>query len=316
MNYALVSSDDESNLFECVGLLINSSSKRSPSSPCRGGVDGGVSGPSPSFTLEGLACPILEKMRCALHGGMDDRGKGQTIASLMGNVASLTKGFKMRDLTSRDVGVVVSAVARATECLKPLACDPGVRGRSMVLMHRAVVLVGDCALPYVTQFLEPLAHSCDAEDVGDVAQLMNQLLVRFGGKVRDGIEPVVLPFLRRCANLLPVHGSRSQLELERVNLLKLQVRLSGIIVPCMRIALVLALPVVFFFFFSFFFDPNILLPITPLRSNRSLRSCFCSTSSLTDAAGRSSPRRTSSAWRTYLTLRAAVWRLRRRRGAA
>ena len=57
-------------------------------------------------------------------------------------------------------------------------------------------------LPLMLRFLPLLVNHCTADDIQDVARLLNQLCIKFKADAIPAIDPAILPFLRKCHQLV------------------------------------------------------------------------------------------------------------------
>ena len=142
---------------------------------------------------------------------------------LIANIAHLSKGFNMGDVTAETGPLFLEALQVTIESLRALPKFENVRSKSMMLVHRMVLILGESVLPCLNGFLEPLVTNCESSDLVHVVQLMNQLMIKFGERAAPGIEAVLLPFLTHCSSVIPLDGSVDQVEVERVGIVKLQV---------------------------------------------------------------------------------------------
>jgi len=62
-------------------------------------------------------------------------------------------------------------------------------------------------LPSMPSFLALLIEHCNAEDVLDVSQLLNQLCAKFGPIAVPALDAAALPFLRKCHSLVTTISS-------------------------------------------------------------------------------------------------------------
>ena len=129
----------------------------------------------------------------------------------------------MGDVTAETGPLFLEALQATMECLRALPTFEVVRSKSMMLVHRMVLILGESILPCLNGLLEPLVTNCQGSDLVLVVQLMNQLMIKFGHKAAPAIEAVLLPFLMHCSGIIPVDGPAPQVEVERVAVVKLQV---------------------------------------------------------------------------------------------
>ena len=73
----------------------------------------------------------------------------------------------------------------------------------MVLLQRMIQCIGAKVLAKMPRFLQLLIEHCTAEDVLFVAQLFNQLCIKFKERAVEGLDAALLPFLRKCQSLVP-----------------------------------------------------------------------------------------------------------------
>ncbi|GMH53834.1 hypothetical protein TrRE_jg3320, partial [Triparma retinervis] len=209
--YSLISADDQNYLYECAGLLKNN---------CGLGVC--------ACSISLFTSPLLFRMRSLISSGSSggsgwDRGEaGAEAGALMTSMASLSKGFVRGGVDGESGDAFRMALQAAVQVLGIMGEEEQARGGGMVLAHRMVALLGDEVTAWAGGVVGPLVRNCE-RDVVEVVQLMNQLLIRFGGRMASCMEKAVLPFMVRCEKLAPVDGSREQVEAEARGLHKIQI---------------------------------------------------------------------------------------------
>jgi hypothetical protein len=210
-NYAVIVADDMNYLFEAAGTLINNPKT------------------IPSLTQDHLLSSFIQPQIGTITSLLQQQqqsyagDKAATIAMILSTVASLSKGFNKVDMTPTLNSLFMQALEVAILSLQSLPAELEVRSKSIMLIHRTILLLEDDVIGHVPSILFPMVSACKKEDLTEVVQLMNQLMIKFQGKVSAGIDAVVPTFLRRYGELVPQsdEGSSAQVEIERVAVTKL-----------------------------------------------------------------------------------------------
>ena len=213
-NYTLISVDDGNYLFEAIGQLINMES---------------LSTEAKADQLSNFVMPQVLSIKEVLAdpGTTPSSSAAITVSVLIGTIANLSKGFKSKDRFSPEMSAIFGHALNTTmAALFALPSDLVIRAKSMVLIHRMIFLLEEeTVLSYLPMFLNLLVTNCVEDDLPEVVSLMNQILVKFQGKVFTAVDGILQPFLRHCMELAPDtasgQGSSSQIKVQAMSVKKL-----------------------------------------------------------------------------------------------
>jgi exportin-T len=102
--------------------------------------------------------------------------------------------------------VLAETVSITLAVLEALPENDEVRSKTLVLLQRMILCIQAQVLPTMPRFLLLLIQHCTTDDIQDVAQLLNQLSIKFGTEAIGALDPVIVPFLRKCHELVPSTG--------------------------------------------------------------------------------------------------------------
>jgi exportin-T len=188
-SYQKLRPDDVLYLFETMGLLL------------------GKTGLAPSEQQHSLARVIalhIQSMEEALrleNLPHDPEYFGTLLAGSVAAIAYLSKGFRRAPM---EVQLVFAEPVRVS--LAVLEALPGrdhVRAKVMILLQCMIQCIGSNVLPTMSRFVQLLIEHCTTDDVQDVAQLLNQLCIKFKEEAIPSVDPNLLPFLGKCHQLVP-----------------------------------------------------------------------------------------------------------------
>ena len=232
-NYTVITPSDMDCLFEAAGTLINN--------------PGTIPSETQDHLLESFLMPQISTIRTLLQQRQQRPGNHHnhhnhhemphhempimiaTIAMVLSTIASLSKGFSKADMDNPNIitpafkSLFLQALQVSIISVQSLPTSLDVRSKSIMLVHRTILLLEDDVLPHVAGLLLPMISSCKKEDLQEVVQLMNQLMIKFQGKVGAAIDAVLPAFLGRYATLVPQagEGSAAQIEAETLGVSKL-----------------------------------------------------------------------------------------------
>ncbi len=178
-------SEDTLNLFETIGLLLGKT---------------GVEPAEQQKYLTQVMTPhirsieqILEQKEAVIQ---DPETYGEILSSSIAAIAFLSKGFKR---PSEPVQLVLLETLQfATRVLETLPNVEVVRNKSLVFMQRLIQCLEDKVLPIMPRLLHLVILHCNQEDILDVAQLCNQLCIKFKEKSIPAMDAALIPFLQKC----------------------------------------------------------------------------------------------------------------------
>jgi exportin-T len=126
---------------------------------------------------------------------------GEILSGSIAAIAFLSKGFKPPVPYGVQI-VLLETLTIAAAVLETLPNNEQVRNKSFVLLQRLIQCLEDKVLPFMPQLLYTLIAHCTTEDILDVAQLFNQLCIKFKSEAISVIDTGLLPFLRKCHALI------------------------------------------------------------------------------------------------------------------
>lgn len=185
-NNSLLRSEDTLNLFETIGLLL------------------GKTGLPPSDQQKYLTLVMTPHVRSIETTLRDNRQAvvhdpdmhGEALAGSIAAIAFLSKGFKQPPVEVQTVLLETLQI-----CLAVLEVLPGsaeVRNKTFVLVQRLILCLEGKVLPSMPRLLFLLISHSTSEDILDVAQLINQLCLKFKADAIGALDSNLLPFLQKC----------------------------------------------------------------------------------------------------------------------
>eukprot|EP00957_Ditylum_brightwellii_P141833 10806316-Ditylum_brightwellii.AAC.1 len=186
--------DDTLYLFETIGLLLGKT---------------GLSVPDQRRYLTAVMTPHVQSINNVLQSPnlrRDPDEYGTILSSSVAALAYLSKGFT-RQTPPEIQEVLFETVKICLAVLQSLPEHEAVRNKCMVLLQRMIQCLKEGVLPSMPSFLALLIEHCNAEDVLDVSQLLNQLCAKFGPIAVPALDAAALPFLRKCHSLVTTISS-------------------------------------------------------------------------------------------------------------
>ena len=181
-------SEDTLNLFETIGLLLGKT---------------GVDPSEQKRYLTQVMTPHIHSIEQVLNRNeevaRDPDTYGEILSSSIAAIASLSKGFKRPEESVQLV--LLETLHFAVKVLEALPNVEAVRNKTMVLMQRLIQCLEDKVAPVMPRLLHLLILQCTQEDVLDVAQLYNQISIKFKERSIPLIDAALLPFLQKCYSL-------------------------------------------------------------------------------------------------------------------
>lgn len=203
--------EDTFYLFECVGLLLGKT---------------GLAEELQANYLQQVMTPHLHSMKNILamvSGQSSQSGQhttvaatsleelGEMLAHSIAAMAHLSKGFG-RKPPGAVQNVLLESLQVTLQVLEALSSQEPIRNKSMVMVQRMIAcLDSSLILPAVPRILSTLIPSCTADDVTFVAQVMNQVCIKFKsqeGAAAAALDAALLPFMRQCQALMPRHAKQ------------------------------------------------------------------------------------------------------------
>ena len=155
-------------------------------------------------SLTNIIAPHIRSIEETLrseHLSRDPEYFGELLSSSIAAVAYLSKGFNKAPI---EVQVVLAETVTVTlTVLEALPDNVLVRAKIMILLQRMIQCIGANVLPTMPRFLQLLIGHSTTRDIQDVAQLFNQLCIKFKEEAIPSIDPNLLQFLNKCHQLVP-----------------------------------------------------------------------------------------------------------------
>lgn len=139
----------------------------------------------------------------------DPESFGEVLATLIAAISCLSKGFSKPCAEIKSI--MVETVPILLAALKALPADERVRVKTIVTLHRMILVLGHDILNPITPFLQILIFHCSYNDITDVTQLLNQLCSKFKSSVVQTINAAVIPFLQKCHSIIPENDNNNEI---------------------------------------------------------------------------------------------------------
>lgn len=188
-HHSQLRSEDVLNLFETIGLLLGKT---------------GLSPQEQQQYLTQVMTPHVRSIESVLADSQqaikeDPDTYGEKLSNSIAAIAYLSKGFKRPPIEVQAILLETSQIAMAV--LEALPTNDVVRSKTLVLIQRLIQCLEEKILPVIPRMLFVLISNCTSEDILDVAQLMNQLCMKFRANAITSLDASLLPFLQRCQYL-------------------------------------------------------------------------------------------------------------------
>jgi exportin-T len=183
-----LATDDILYLFETVGILLGKT---------------GLSEELQEQSLVKVLSPhvqMIEELLISSGHSQSIEDCGNMLSGSVAAISYLSKGFN----SPPDSVQCVLAEAMNT-CLSVfhfLPSHAGVRKNCTGLWQRMVLCLKLKVLVVTPEFMRLAIDNCTADDVQDVAQMMNQCCIKFKNEAVNVIGTALLPFLRKCHSLM------------------------------------------------------------------------------------------------------------------
>lgn len=151
----------------------------------------------------------IEELLLSSEIQRDPETIGQTLAYSIASLAYLTKGFTKR-ISPAVQSIFCDTVPRCMSVLQTLCSVDLVRNKVMIYLQRLIICLGATVLPMIPTFIELLIEHCNQEDLLDVAQILNQLCFKFKAMSIPIFETSILPFLKKCHEIMPDEDRKGQ----------------------------------------------------------------------------------------------------------
>jgi exportin-T len=203
----LLRTDDTLYLFETIGLLLG---KTGLAATQQSQFLGAVIAPHVQ-TIESVLTSIEHKAGESRSSGLqeNDDTLGENCLILSNSIAAITNLSKGFTKPNTEVAILLTETLHITlRVLQKLPSSDQVRNKSMVLLQRMIVCVGQNVLVTIPLFLQLLVQWATCDDILFVAQLMNQLCIKFKQNTIPAIDGALVPFLEKCQSLVPALHNR------------------------------------------------------------------------------------------------------------
>ena len=189
--------DDVLNMFETIGLLVGKT---------------GLGPDEQQRYLTQVMTPHVRSIERILEEeqaiASDTETYGELLSSSIAAIAQLSKGFKKPSDQVKSVLLETMKINLAV--LTAMPDHSQVRNKCFVMLQRLILLLEDQVLPSMPQAFYLLIDHCDSNDVLDVAQLLNQLSIKFQSRAVPAMDASLLPFLRKCSALVSAITAASE----------------------------------------------------------------------------------------------------------
>lgn len=182
-------SDDSLYLFETTGLLIGKS---------------GLDESEQQRYLLAVLAPHIRSIEEIISSGnlpQDPDHYGGILANYIAATAYMIKPISKPSPELKKI--LIGIVPVLLLALQSLPANEHVRGKTMIALQRMIICLNVDIIPHMSVFLELLISHCDSKDILDVTQLLNQLCIKFKSAAVPSIDSSLMPFLRKCYELMP-----------------------------------------------------------------------------------------------------------------
>lgn len=180
--------DDILNLFETIGLLLGKT---------------GLDPAKQQTLLTQVMTPHVRSIERVLEQGQaiaqNQDAHGEILAGSIAAIAYLSKGF--RNPSEGIQMVLVEALKINIAVLEVLPFNEEVRNKTYIFVQRMILCLEEKMLPSMPRIMSLVITHCTSEDILDVAQLFNQLCIKYKSNAVPALDVVLLPFLRKCQTL-------------------------------------------------------------------------------------------------------------------
>lgn len=192
--------DDSLYLFETIGLLLGQTD---------------IGEDDQRKYLIDIMMPHMKLIESLLRSPeleQDPQEAGEKLSYSIASIAFLSKGFG-RNISAGAQSVLKETVQPCLNILQAMPTSAVVRNKILIYLQRMVYCVGSDMLQVLQPFLEILIANCFQEDILDVAQLMNQLCIKFKADAMPIVDVCVLPLLHKATELLPDTSGKAQADI-------------------------------------------------------------------------------------------------------
>lgn len=180
--------EDILNLFETIGLLLGKT---------------GLDPAKQQTLLTQVMTPHVRSIERVLEQGQaiaqNPDAHGEILAGSIAAIAWLSKGFKN---PSEGIQMVLAEALNINiRVLEALPFNADVRNKTFMIVQRMILCLEDKILPSIPHILKLLITHCTSEDILDVAQLFNQLCIKYKSNAVPALDSALLPFLQKCQTI-------------------------------------------------------------------------------------------------------------------
>ena len=126
---------------------------------------------------------------------------GGPLARCIAALTCLSKGFGKQPPETVQV-VLAESLLITLKVLESLPSSEAIRSKSMTYLQRMIQCIGEKALSLVPRFLASLIPHCTADDCVFVAQIFQQVSIKFNAQAVPALDAGLLPFLQKCSSLV------------------------------------------------------------------------------------------------------------------
>lgn len=199
--------DDQLYLFELAGQVI--ASLVSSSTPDMAE----IKYQSTTAVLEPLLQALDATLTAFTSRSRTEEYAGERAASLLNAVAHVLKAFRGSNCMLHHQETFTQVLTAATCVLRVLPRQALVRSKVVFTLHRLVtVLDSEHLLGNVSETLQLLMGCCEAADVIEVVQLLNQLIIKYKAALLPFFEENTMGFVQHLCTLMPPRNASSESE--------------------------------------------------------------------------------------------------------
>ena len=161
-NYAAVSGDSLNYLFEAAGTLINNPDT--------------IPLETREQLLSSFMLPQINGINTMVQHATQDPGNVDSqlisqIGLILSTIASLSKGFSSSSMTANMKTLFLQALQVCIRTTNDLPSNLEVKSKSIMLIHRTILLLEDEIISYIPSILFPMLQACDGGGLLEIVQV-------------------------------------------------------------------------------------------------------------------------------------------------
>ncbi|KAF1327948.1 Exportin-t, partial [Globisporangium splendens] len=152
--------------------------------------------------------PLLQALNASLaelqNGVRLQEYVGERSAALLNAIAHVLKAFRGTNCMLHHQETFTQVLTAATCVLRALPRHPSVRSKVVFTFHRLItVLDGEHLIGNASETLKLLMVCCEASDVIEVVQLLDQLIIKYKEALLPFFEETAMVFVQHLCSLMP-----------------------------------------------------------------------------------------------------------------